>query len=453
MNKPLTNIHMHIFTSECAPPNFLRVQTSFLLKVLAPLLKPLVERDSVRRFLSRANWLLNLFGRANRHKIGRYIGFMDVASQYTEADIFRIALKAAKTHDPQPRLVALTLDMDHMDNCSEPVVNYQTQLARALHLKKLYPDTLFPFISADPRSRGGGELVRYVRPYFETGVKSHLKEGILPYCSGIKLYPAQGFFPFDPRLEELYRYAEAGGIPLIFHCTRVGSQYLGNNIEALIPPEPEMIMPVAGNPGQAEALAAKEEIHARIARYRAKGWIRNNTMGVNDNACDLFSHPQNYVPVLLKFPNLKICLAHMGGSTEVSYMDPDLADEKGRKASGHRRYRRLQETWKTDGHNWARLIRDLMVTHPNLYTDLSYTVADLDSGLVRTNIMRWLATTDLNHRELSERILFGTDFFLAEAEKGEPTLYQLILNTLPHHLHQLTRENPERFLQKTAAAV
>jgi uncharacterized protein len=193
----------------------------------------------------------------------------------------------------------------------------------------------------------------------------------------------------------LYAYAEREGIPLIYHCTRVGSQYIGSNIEDLIPANPEMIMPDPEHPGHAVAMAARDEINARIERYRARGWIRNSGLGVNDHACDLFSHPQNYVPVMLKFPKLKICLAHMGGATEVSFMDPELPDERGRMAATHRKYHRLKKTWAIDGYNWAALIRDLMVKHENLYTDLSYTVADLDSLLVRTNIGRWLATRDL----------------------------------------------------------
>lgn len=446
MKTPLTNIHMHIFTSECAPPNFLRVQTSFLLRVLAPLLKPLVENDSTRGFIARVNWLLSLFGRTNRRKIGRYIAFLDVASQYAEADIFRIALKAAKTYDPHPRLVALTLDMDNMDNNSSPVVNYQTQLTQALHLKRLYPDTIFPFISADPRSMAGDELVRYIRKYFETGVRSHRSDAIIPYCAGIKLYPAHGFFPFDLRLEKLYEYAEKEGIPLLFHCTRVGSQYVGNNITALFPPKLDMIMPEVGSPDHATATVVKHEIYARIERYRNKGWIRNSTLGVNDHACDLFSHPQNYVPVMLRFPKLKICLAHMGGATEVSYMDPDMPDKHGKKAALHGKYLRMKETWETDGHNWAKLIQQLMVEHTNLYTDLSYTLADLDNILIQQNNRRWLEIKDLTNKELSARVLFGTDFYMTEAEKGEAKLYELMRSILSNHFDQITRENPERFL-------
>jgi uncharacterized protein len=437
---------MHILTSECAPPTFLRVQTSRFLKKIGIPLKALLEIDRVRGIIARTNWLLTFYGPNNRRAIGRYIRFLDVAAQHSEAAIFRMALDAAKTYDANPRLVALTLDMDHMDNQCKPIVTYQTQLYQALRLKKLYPDNLFPFVSADPRSMAGDEMVEWVSQFFKTGVISHQKKAILPYCAGIKLYPALGFFPFDPGLDKMYAYAEREGIPLIFHCTRAGSQYIGDSIKSLIPHRPEMIMPENGSARYLEAIKAKEEILSRIARYRDNDWIKNNRKGDNNRACELFSHPQNYVPVMLKYPNLKICLAHMGGGTEVKYMDPESKDRRRKMASTHRRFRKMSARWEADGHNWANLIKQLMVQHENLYTDLSYTVTELENHLVKKNTRKWLVTKDRNNNELATRILFGSDFFMSKVEKGEGMIYELMRSKLATRYNLLARENPLRFL-------
>jgi len=211
----------------------------------------------------------------------------------------------------------------------------------------------------------------------------------------------------------------------------VGSQYIGNLVESLIPEEPEMIMPDTPSPN---AKKAREEIIARIKRFREKGWIENSKMGNNDSACDLFGHPQNFVPVLEKYPKLKICLAHMGGSEEIPKEPPSA----------------LKEIREADGYSWFELIKSMMRQYPSLYTDISYTLADLNKKAIRERIIEFLNTKDnsAEAKPLADRVLFGTDFFMTEREGAETELYDRARKELNVFWDALTRQNPQNYLQQ-----
>lgn len=203
-----------------------------------------------------------------------------------------------------------------------------------------------------------------------------------------------------------------------------------------------MIMPTEDNANYQTALDAQKEIYERIERYYTVdkyGWIVNSKIGANDLASDLFSHPQNYVPILTKYPDLKICVAHMGGDDEIEYMKAE--DRKKIDATDLR-----QKIWKTDGYNWAELLRDLMKKHLSIYTDISFSLSDLDNQTVAENINKWLETEDDIGKKLGGRILFGTDFYMTEQQKSEEELYKLAFNTLGEWFDKISRENSKRFL-------
>ena len=436
---PLTNNHIHVFDSDCAPNNFLRVIDVDFVRKHSAKIKWILENKKTRRFIWILERLLKNRKPEKRKKLAKYVSFLSIATQESQYNIFKDALKIAKTYDPQARLLTMTLDMDFMDDNNPPDKNYCTQLNEVKHIKRYYPDNFFPFVSIDPRARSGETLLRWARNFFEFGLVSKSSGQTYPFFSGIKMYPALGFFPFDPRLEKIYAYAEENGIPITLHCTRVGSLYIGKNIEGLIPLRPKMIMPKEGGEVFDKAQIAQNEIYERMKKYSDEGWIKNSEIGKNDLACDLFSHPQNYVPIMLKFPKLKICLAHMGGEYEIEFMN--AADRK----NGNPRKERVK-IWDMDGYNWAELIRDLMKEHPCLYTDISFSVSDLDSPKIAANFNEWLDAIDKNGYELGNRILFGTDYYMTEMANRESELYKLASEKLEKWFDRITRDNSKAFL-------
>lgn len=365
-----------------------------------------------------------------RNSFDKYIAFLEVATQRKQLDVFELEFEVGKQYDSQVRIVGLTMNMDFMDNRpSRRQISFESQLEAVKDIKRYYPSNFFPFLGIDPRHKSGMDLVNWSKAYFETGLQANGM--VFPFFSGIKLYPALGFFAFDPRLNDLYAYAETNQLPVITHVTRVGSQYIGTKISELIPAQPAMLLP--DNPSEA-VLTAQETIYTRIRIYREQKWLEDSKIGNNDKACDLFSHPENYVPILEKFPKLKICLAHMGGSNEIvdnSKDDPDL-----------------QQIRRFDSQLWCDRIRDMMVRYPNLYTDISYTLSDLDRPEVLTAILKFMRTEDDNGQILAKRVLFGTDFFMTEQEKRESDLYQLAMQELAEFNQMITRDNPAEFLRQ-----
>jgi uncharacterized protein len=434
MSVPFTNIHAHVFNSECAPDNFLRILPMNGVRRAPRLVKNIIDSKSGRTVI---HGLFKIFSKRSsdkRSEVDKYVAFLDVGTESSQLEVFRRALQAGLLFDPNVRIVGLTMNMDHMDSRpSRKQISFETQLEEIKAIKRYYPTHFFPFLGIDPRHKGGNELVQWAKPYFESGVLHTPTSRVYPYFCGIKLYPALGFFPFDPRLEMLYQFAESEQLPIMTHCTRVGSQYIGDQIDSLIPKSPAMI-DVPGNPAVSEV---KASIEKRISDYRQAEWIKNSKIGDNDLACDLFGHPENYVPLLEKFPNLKVCLAHMGGSNEI------LKSRTG-NLSAIRNY---------DPMSWFEHIERMMKKYPNLYTDISYTLSDFKGNkevLMKTRAFldTDVQPNDVTKGKLGDRVLFGTDFFMTEQEKREQELYANTQETLIDWWDKMGRTNPQKFLMQ-----
>lgn len=426
---PFTNIHAHVFNSSCAPDNFLRILPMNVIRRIPRTVKVLLDSKVGRFTIHTIAKAISGKHSNQRKEFDKYIAFLDVGLRNSQLEIFRMALAHGRQFDPAVRIVGLTMNMDYMD--SRPSKNqkpFDTQLEQVQDIKRYYPRNFFPFLGIDPRHKGGADLVNWAKDYFETGVVDQHTGTVFPYFCGIKLYPALGFFPFDIRLYHLYKYAEDNEIPVLTHTTRVGSQYIGAQIESLIPREPEMI----GATFNQTAIDARAAIISRIKAFYDRGWIRNSKIGDNDLACDLFGHPENYIMLLETFKKLKVCLAHMGGSNEILSDPKDAEVKKVREVDGA----------------WFGKIEEMMIKYPNLYTDISYTLSSFNEDAILSKVSALLEKEDLNGKKLGYRVLFGTDFFMTEQEAREPELYALCREKLPKWFEALTRDNPQDFIRQ-----
>lgn len=176
---------------------------------------------------------------------------------------------------------------------------------------------------------------------------------------GIKLYPALGYFPSDDRLDRVFAWAETHQIPVMTHCARGGVYFKGQlTDERRTDPADGTCYPKAPN---------------RIFT-------------------DQYSNPDRYELLLTKYPKLKLCFAHYGGDSEWDkYLDASW--EKGAKDS------------------WYYKINELIRTHDNVYTDISYTLFSAKYyGLLKVS---------LQDPKLRTKILFGTDYYMQEQETSE----------------------------------
>ncbi len=435
MSSPFTNTHIHVFNTRCAPDKFLRIISKDFVRKNPETIKAVIDSKAGRWTITKLYKFSGNKKTKAMQELGKYLAFLDVAGSATQQKIFEKALQVGLSFDPAVRIVGLTLNMDLMDNHPDSShINFETQLEEVKGIKRYYPKNFFPFLSLDPRHKKGADLKTFCLPYIETGTMADNGKWY-PYFSGLKLYPALGYFPFDPGLADMYQYAEENGLPIMTHCTRVGSQYIGDQIENLVPRNPEMILPNAAvNPvGYANALTAQQNIISRIASYYNAGLVKNSKIGDNDAACDLFGNPENYVPLLEAFPKLKICFAHMGGSSEI--VDDGTADAITKKV------RELEFNV-----SWFDRIKNMMKAYPNMYTDISYTLADLGKEAMRNKILAMMNELDNNGQALGNRVLFGTDFFMTEQENSESELFRLAKVNLADWFDRITRDNPSKYL-------
>jgi predicted TIM-barrel fold metal-dependent hydrolase len=231
---------------------------------------------------------------------------------------------------------------------------------------------------------------------------------------GIKMYPAYGFFPFDARLDPVYEWAAEKEIPIMTHCTRGGSWYLGTF---------DSVLNKGGfmAPGLNEDHPSMTNIRGRINSLIADKDKHKN----NKYWCNIFGHIENYEPVLAKYPNLKICFAHMGGATEILRPDDDKS---------------FPDYFN---HNWYKMIKDKLANHKNTYTDISYT---LSNEMAMAKIKSDYVDKDF----LKYKVLYGTDFFLTQVEKkgDEPNMLSTFLQLFDQaSIQKIAYDNNENYLK------
>lgn len=377
-NLYIYNCHTHIFNLSSAPERFMYL---FKSKFLSSLLTPVLKTKWGGKLLSG---VLGPFDK-------KAASFIRIGTEKTQDMIF---LELAGNYEPGSRFVVLTINFEFM-GAGTSKINYETQLQQVIEVKKLHPDTCLPFLSIDPRMGTGN----YIRQFTE----QYIKQGFV----GIKLYPSLGYYPFDPRLQEVYRYADENQIPIMTHCTKQGIYFYEPqplpksmaHAESFNPPPPELF-----------------------------GNVSWSSTVQNSEFCDNFLDPRNYINVLNKYPNLKICLAHYGGETEITKNIPIPQNE--------------------EAHNWYRIIRDEILLAKDNNGNLKYknVYADVSYSLFNSSIHP-LIKEDLQNPDLRGRILFGTDFFMTEQENPERKLYTDLINDLGStDFYQIANTNAVAYL-------
>jgi predicted TIM-barrel fold metal-dependent hydrolase len=354
------NIHTHTFTSQHVPDGFLPLN---LIK--------LIRKKSVARFLTYILKFILPF--TSNDVLERAAVFLGVGNMDSQSEILTYI---QRNYPRGTKIVSLAVDFKHMCAGDAPK-GYLDQLAELREMKKdpKFTEILIPFIGADPRRDGLTDLVI-------DHIENH-------GFGGIKLYPPLGFFPFDERFDEMYRYAEERGIPVLAHCTR-GGVYSRCKITADMRKHP-----ITGDPLPGDS---------------------------NSEFTDNYAHPANYQYVLEKFPKLKICLAHFGG--------------------GDQWYKYLRDPWPAQEteESWLSIIMNLIRKYPNVYTDISYTAYD-------NNLHPFLKVL-VNMPELRRRILYGSDIYMVQLQETEREFSIYLRGYLGEEdFKQIAVTNPAEFLE------
>ncbi|MEN8224612.1 MAG: amidohydrolase family protein [Bacteroidota bacterium] len=356
--KHIINTHTHIFTFDHVPRKFLPFG---LVRYLA----------KKRRSAKLARFLNSLWPLSDKDVLDRFASFVSQGYEKSQQDILESLIRF---YPEGTQFVVLPMDMEYM-GAGLPHIRYPEQMKDLLELKRKqqYAEILRPFVFAHPS-----------RP----GITEHVKEYIGEHgFSGIKIYPPLGYYPFDDRLDEVFAYAEEKQIPIMTHCSHPVVFYKGKIRKKM------RIHPLTGE------LLKKEK---------------------NKKFADNWTHPDNYKEVLRKFPELKICFGHFGGSSEwIKYY-------------GHT----SEEAYKS---SWFYQIKKLILQHPNVYADVSYALSD-EALLPMLKLL-------LTDPKLSNKILFGSDFYMARIE-GQEFKFSIALRAAigEDNFKRIAVDNPRVYL-------
>jgi predicted TIM-barrel fold metal-dependent hydrolase len=270
------------------------------------------------------------------------------------------------------------MDMAYMEAGKVPK-DLPVQLDELAEIKRQYPDNILPFIAVDPRRPGIADMV-----------KKYVEEHDF---AGIKLYPPLGYYPFDSRLDDVYEYAQARQLPIISHCAGGVVYYRGRITDDM------------------------------LDHPLADEWNLASKRKKNKEFCKFFAHPENYRYVLKKYPDLKICLAHAGGSDEwKAYLDGPWR-------------------WPPEQHkrSWLSIILDMFREFPTLYADISYLAHDKE--------FHPLLKVRLQDETVRPRVLFGSDFYMVQKETSERAFSVNLRSFLGEaDYRQIAEINPATFL-------
>ena len=350
------NCHIHTFTKEDVPERFLPLG--------------LVKALNKQRFLT---WLqrflerINPFTRTDRgDQLSLFLSYYKLNHQ---SEIFA---QCQKYYPQGTCFSVLSMDMAFMGagNVRRP---YSQQLDELAEMAAACPQVL-PFIHADARRPGIVELCRH---YIE-------QKGF----RGIKIYPPLGYFPYDERLDELYAYCDKHHLPVMAHCSQHDPVYF------------------KGSRRDLDALLA----HSR-SPIGKKGKNRREL-------CSYFTNPANYLPIIEKYPNIRICFSHFGSMFfwEQYLEQPELRP------------------------NWFVDIRELIAAYPQFYADISYVLSSRKCFP--------LLKTLLADSTVSGKILFGSDFYVTETQANEYRFSVELRAYLGEDYFKLIAvDNPKKFLQ------
>jgi predicted TIM-barrel fold metal-dependent hydrolase len=420
MKDTFKNVHTHIFTMDNAPEKFLQL---FLPKPIANAVDTATNSQLGVLLLSG---LIAKMGAQGK----RYAQFLKIGKSKDQGTVFEELL--AQYSDPTMEMVALTINMNYM-GIGATRSGFEGQLQQVIDIKRRYPERLLLFLGLDPRWQNSGtEIRKEVERYFETKIDSGGRS-IYPFA-GLKIYPSTGFYAFDVKLKETFAWAADNGVPVLSHTNYLGGIFSNNktDIEQNLNP----VNPYTGMPYHQPKFINKKS---------RKEWLTGSNLTNNcQRSCSYFLEPSSFESVLNHFNNLanplKICFAHFGGSEQMLAAMNGTQNEEQAHPYGVKAV------------NWFTQIQELMATYPGAYTDISYNVAE---GVKANDNILFDAFHKESNKPYGHKIMYGTDFFLAEKESAEKNTYEafrafaspITLNNGNNFWDQIARTNTNTFLE------
>lgn len=381
MDNNYKNAHTHIFTMNNAPKDFLQL---YLPPFLANGVDNFTNTDL-------GAWLVRLVASGNKGLAKRYATFLQIGKSKYQTDIFENLMSRYPNETFQ--FITLCQNLEYL-GVGRSVSGFEGQIEEVIDIKRKYPTTILPFFGLDPRWKSSGdEIQKTVERYFETKIEV-AGTYIYPF-QGLKMYPSTGHYAFDAKLKKTMEWAADNGVPIMTHTYYLGGiynfdrDYIKRNLNPIDPYTGK----VYGVPKFIEEKG---------------GWtgdlFNSQTRKSCKSSCSYFLEPHSYESMLSKIKNLKICFAHFGGVNQIQ-----ASEGNNKEANQIKPYGVLRK-------NWFNQIQNLMTQYPNVYTDISYDVAEC---LEKKNNALYKVFFKEANKSYGNQILFGTDYFMTEKDSLE----------------------------------
>lgn len=413
--------------------------------------------------------------------------------------------KLKKQYPLGTQFISLPMDMEYMKAGSlKKNFTLKSQMAGLLKIKKREQDKnhFHPFVFAHP------ERIKD-KTYFDYSVNKKtgevkLKEGCLLQIylekhkfSGVKIYPALGYYPFDIKLLPLWKYCVQNDIPIMTHCIKgtifyrgikktawdshpvftegkINKELITNDIEnnhvALnidadyidIEKKPLHLNEVKNidfsnnftNPLNYLCLLDEKLLTKVILSFIEELKIeksKNNDVNLIDveNIQHIFGYKNGIIERGLK--DLKICFAHFGGDDQWKrFLESDrdnytsqliLKPEKGidffKNIKGEESPGKLAYIWKYV--DWYTIVCSIMLQYDNVYADISYILHD--------EIILPLLKQTLSNEKLANKVLYGSDFYVVRNHKSDKAiLADMRAGLNDEEFDKIARYNPRAYL-------
>lgn len=353
------DVHCHFFNFDTVPDKFLGIRI------------PLTRRF-LRNIEHFFHWLIPF---VETDPLSNIAYFIEIGSSLTTREI---AEKLFEYYSDR-KVVFCPLMMDMGTGIEgEQKMDYLTQISDMKNLRDQFPDKLLPFVALDPNNPDVDKI--FLNAFSEE-------------CKffGIKIYPSLGYLPSNPKLMKIYEVCMAKRIPVTAHCggatVHSSYRYLKN-----------------------------------IAGYRLDQ--NNNLVHFTEDRCFLtrfsyanyFNHPKNWEPVLHRFPELKLNLAHFGSDNE------------------------WEKLLNGKNNTWVSRIMDLMTRHDNVYADFSYNISD-------HKILELLRKKIESNRLIAERTLYGSDYYMVVIGGHFRSIKMDFISSMGDEvMNRIASVNPRKFL-------
>lgn len=443
-------------------------------------------------------------GKNTKEMFNRYLNIGRYAFHLEQKTILG---KLKSQYPKDTGFVVLPMDMDHMD-AGKSKTRYRDQMKELAEVKTSPSNKkiFYPFVFADPRRMvKPTEEIRYEigdKEYFNYTIidgkivlgDCFLKEYLEEHrFSGIKIYPALGYFPFDEKLLPLWKYAADNNIPIMTHCIRGTIFYRGLKKDDWYQHpifEEVTKAKIENHDADENDTQATYQVDTVETEYGPLQLPQRKNVDFSYN----FTHPLNYlclleeellrkvvkkaidknpqsdlkemfgytspdVPLTYTLKNLKICMAHFGGDDEWKrYFEKDRYDYSSQLAKnptvGIKFLKtvdnkpskgKIEQIWKYV--DWYSIICSMMLQYPNVYADISY-ILHSDQEILP------LLKQTLQNPGLRKKVLYGTDFFVVRNHKSDKNMLADMTGGLStEDFDQIAKENPRVYLQNTLPAL